>query len=944
MREKHCAIIDEIDREEYIGGGAATVSHFHPFGRALLPLATVVAMFLGGELAAQEDKLPVTPTSPECTIIGKEVTCSGNLSGGVDVDGGTDTYSKLYVNKLDGEITPNEGTTGIEFTSTSTEKITLDVNTGDYDITTSGNRAHGINVSGESTIDVDVVTGYIETSGSGAVGINVANKEAVGSGGNIDIDVNGDITTNGDYSNGISVDGKGGKVNVKVNGDITTNGASSKGVTVSGSGGKTTVEVNGNIETLSTTGSSGLYVSNDDSDIKITLTGDITVRSGDGLTGFTSNAGNIEIIVQGDITNWDSAGSGINTGSEAGDVAITLEGGTVTSSGRTGIWFSNLASNTVQNTLTVTAGRTVTIRGGLRDVEGQDDNETIKNFGTLTTPGIVDLAFVDPDDDEGTNIFNNMVDATYNSGTSIILGDDAEDLFSNAGNLSPGGANAVQTTELTGDFNSFITKTVDGEKIVNAGIFTVTIDRNDPALFDQFVVHGKITLNGGTVRVVGAYNGGRYTILKSTVQSIEDGDPDQNLITSQAIAKVDAIDTLFMDYEVEEGDNTFEMVLVSKIKNFSSFSFCDAGTANQRAGACNGLDGLLAANESNEIVQAVLQVDTKAQAQAAFVALSGEEHASLKGALMDTGQTRVAAVNHRMNARFGNFDAQASTTAFGSPSSQADGDSGFWITGYDGWSKTDATSSTARIDTDLGGVLFGVDHAVGDHLHLGVLGGYSQTDVTQRALLSSSSVGTWSAGLYGTAGADAWGISFGAIHNWHTMDTSRTVSFTNYSPQRLSADYSARSRQVFAEAGYKAHVGGLMLEPFAGVSHTNLDTSGFSETGGGAALTVSPDSDNTNFATLGIRGAMALSDTAHMRGMAGVRYAFGDIEPSSIATFSSNPVFTATGAPTAKYALVTEFGIGAQLSDNSFFGVTYKGRYGEGTDNHSFDASLRVTF
>ena len=939
MRDKRCAIIDEIVREEYAAGGAVTVSNFRQFGRAILPLATVAAMFLGGELAAQEDKLPVTPASPECNIEGTEVTCSGNLSGGVDVDGGTGTYTNLYVNKLDGEIAPNDDTIGIEFTSNG--NITLDVNTGDYDITTSG--ADGIYVKSDSTIDVDVVTGHIETSGFGAEGIYVEHK--VGGSGDIDVDVNGDITTNGQSSKGVIVSGRDGTINVEVNGDITTNGASSTGVNVSGNGGKTTVKVNGNIETLGTTASSGLYVSNADSDIKITLTGDITVRSGDGLTGFASNAGKIEIIVQGDITNWDSAGSGINTGSEAGDVAITLEGGTVTSSGRTGIWFSNLASNTIQNTLTVTADRTVTIRGGLRDVEGQDDNETINNFGTLTTPGIVDLAFVDPDDDEGTNIFNNMVDATYNSGTSIILGDDAEDLFSNAGNLSPGGANAVQITELTGDFNSFITKTNDaGEKIVNAGIFTVTIDPNDPTLFDQFVVHGKITLNGGTVRVVGAYHDGRYTILKSTLQSIEDGDPDQNLDPSQAIAKVDAIDTLFMDYEVEIGDNSFEMVLVSKIKNFSSFSFCDAGTANQRAGACNGLDGLLAANESNEIVQAVLQVDTKAQAQAAFVALSGEEHASLKGALMDTGQTRIAAVNHHMNARFGNFDARESTTAFGSPSSQADGDSGFWITGYDGWSKTDATSSTARMDTDLGGVLFGVDHAVGDHLHLGVLGGYSQTDVTQRASLSSGSVGTWSAGLYGTVGADIWSISFGAIHNWHAMDTSRTVSFTNYFPKRLSAGYSARSRQVFAEAGYKVQVGGLMLEPFAGVSHTNLDTSGFSETGDDAALTFSSDSDNTNFATLGIRGAMALSDTAHMRGMAGVRYAFGDIEPTSIATMSSIPAFTATGAPIAKYALVTEFGIGAQLSDNSFFGVTYKGRYGDGTEIHRFDASLRVTF
>ena len=930
----------ESDREDRGAGGAVTVSRSRTVRKALLAWAVAAAMLFGGELAAQEEKLPVTPTSPECTIDVTEVTCSGNLSGGVDVDGGTGTYTNLYVNKLDGEITPNEGTTGIEFTSTSTEKITLDVNTGDYDITTSGNRAHGINVSGESTIDVDVVTGYIETSGSGAVGINVANKEGVGSGGTIDVDVTGDITTDGEYSEGVVVSGRDGTINVDVNGDITTISDNSNGVTVNGSGGKTTVEVNGNIETLSTTGSSGLYVSNNDSDIKITLTGDITVRSGDGLTGFASNAGNIEIIVQGDITNWDSAGSGINTGSEAGVVAITLEGGTVTSSGRTGIWFSNLASNTVQNTLTVTADRTVTIRGGLRDVEGQDNNETINNFGTLTTPGIVDLAFVDPDDDEGTNIFNNMVDATYNSGTSIILGDDAEDLFSNAGNLSPGGANVVQITQLTGDFENFIT---DENDTVNAGIFTVTIDPNDPALYDQLIVNGKITLNGGTVRVVGAYDNGRYTILKSTTQTIEDGDEDEDLTTAEAIDKVEAIDTLFMDYEVEQGDNTFEMVLVSARK-FDSF--CEvAGTANQRAGACNALDGL---PEANPIVQAfrALPENGIAQARTGFDLLSGEVHGSLKGALMmDTVQRPVAAVNRRLNARLGYPDARRSTATIGDLSSRADSESGLWMTGYGASGETEATANTAQMDMNLSGGLLGIDRALGKHWRLGVLGGYSQTDVTQQARVSSGLAETWSVGLYSGAKADALRLRLGALYNRHAITASRKVGFPGYSPERLSARYNAQSWQFFAETGYRMQSRYLMLEPFAGVSYTGFSTDGFSETGGAAALTASAETDKMTFSTLGMRSAVQMIDAIHATGMAGWRHAFDDTDPSSTFTMAgSDKPFTGWGAPIAEDAVVTELGLEANLLGDAIFGVAYNGRYGDGVTAHGFNASLKVAF
>ncbi len=572
---------------------------------------------------------------------------------------------------------------------------------------------------------------------------------------------------------------------------------------------------------------------------------------------------------------------------------------------------------------------------GLIDVEGEGDNETIDNYGTLTTPGTIDLG-------EGDNSFFNRKGATFNSGASVVLGSDDEDLFANAGSLSPGGANVVQITQLTGDFENFIT---DENDTVEAGTFTVTIDPDE--LNDQLIVNGKITLNGGTVRVVGAYDKGRYTILKSTTQTIEDGDEDEDLTTAEAIAKVDAIDTLFMDYEVEQGDTTFEMVLVSARK-FDSF--CDvAGTANQRAGACNGLDGL---PEANNLAQAVLTIPVNgtAQARAALDALSGEVHASLKGALAETGQTRVAAVNRRMAARSGNPDAQTSdarisTAAFGNPSSLADRDNGEWIIGYGAWGETDATPGTARMETDLRGVLYGVDRALGDHWRLGVLGGYSRTDVTQRARLSSASVDTLSAGLYGGAAAGAWGLGFGAIYNWHAVDTGRTVSFTNYSPERLSARYDARSWQLFAEAGRKVQVGGLMLEPFAGVSHTNLTTDDFSESGGDAALTSSSDTDNTTFTTLGLHGAMMLLDTVHVRGMAGWRHAFGDTEPSSTATLrGSTTAFTVTGAPIAEDALVAELGIEAGLSDNAFLGLAFKGRYGGGGADHGVNAALRVTF
>ena len=801
----------------------------------------------------------------KCAVSGTTVTCTGDLRRGVDVDGGSGPYTTLYVNTLDGNIAPAERDEGIEFTGDG--DITLHVNTGSYGIVTRG--ASGMKVVGNGGTTKVYMRGDIETWGDFARGIDLANDS-----GNVEFDITGDIETFGaQRSGGINADGVEGNVKIKV-------------------------------------------------------TGNIVVRSGSGiLAASATNDGTVEVTVKGDITNWGT-GNGINTSSDDGNITITLNGGAIASAGR-GIYFYNGGSSSdAENTLTI--NNTVTISGASGDVVGLVGDETIDNYGTLTTLGVIDLG-------EGDNRFNNKAGATFNSGTFVTLshgtnGDDGnldDDVFTNAGDLSPGGASKMQTTELAGNFES-----------EQSGTYTVTIGPTAGAN-DKLIVTGNITLDGGTVRVVGAYVG-RYRILQSNSGQIKGQGFD------------DVIDTLFMNYELDyEISNN---VWLNSTRNTTSFLEATGvtGTANQRAVA-NALDSLDPTDPDNQdtnspIARAFLDLNTAEEVRAASDAISGEVHASLKGALADTGQRRVAAVNNRLAVSSGNPDAQTSdartsTAAFGNPSSLADRDSGEWIIGYGAWGETDATPGTARMETDLRGVLYGVDRALGDHWRLGVLGGYSQTDVTQRARLSSASVDTLSAGLYGGAAAGAWSLGFGAIHNWHAVDTGRTVSFTNYSPERLSARYDARSWQFFAEAGRKVQVGGLMLEPFAGVSHTNLTTDDFSESGGDAALTSSSDTDNTTFTTLGLHGAMVLLDTVHVRGMAGWRHAFGDTEPSSTATLrGTTAAFTVTGAPIAENALVAEFGIEAGLTDNVFLGVAYKGRYSDAAADHGFNAGLRATF
>ena len=109
------------------------------------------------------------------------------------------------------------------------------------------------------------------------------------------------------------------------------------------------------------------------------------------------------------------------------------------------------------------------------------------------------------------------------------------------------------------------------------------------------------------------------------------------------------------------------------------------------------------------------------------------------------------------------------------------------------------------------------------------------------------------------------------------------------------------------------------------------------------ALTASSDTDAMTFATLGLRGSMALDDAVRVRALAGWRHAFGDTAPSSAHSMAGGAPFAVAGAPVAQDALDIELGIEAGLTDTATFGAACTGRYAGGGDaGHGVTAELRV--
>ena len=896
MRECSVARSDEINREHWGADGAVAVSRFR-IRRALLLWAAAGAMLFGGGLTAHAQ---VTPAD-KCTISGTTVTCTGDLSAGVevDLDESDEHYITLIVTDLDGDITSStDGESGIFFGAyRQSGGIKISVNTGAYRIITTGDAQDGIRADAyyediEADLPITIqMTGEIETHGIFSDGIEAETYTDSP----VVVTMDGKITIAGRNSNGIFARSSG-DVTVTLTGKITTEGDNSKGIVV-----RTDEDFHKEY---------GDYVDPDGpGNVTVTVTGTIktTGEESEGILATADAGGAVTISVTGNIETFgecrvgDNCSDGISADSERGVISITLHGGTISSDHGVGVRFKRGAQNTLTNTLTITDA--VTISGGTFDVLGEEGNEKIINAGTLTALGVIDLG-------GGTNAFDNQAGATFHSGTAVVLG--AGNTFTNWGDLSPGGTDALQQTALTGNF-------VNQEE----GTFTVTIDE---AGSDRLDVIGTADLRGGTVSVtlLTDADAGTYIILTAT-----EG------VTG---AFDDVIDTLFVDntlsYGTGAGGDYVEL-------SFTVKEFCEfAETANQRELACDGLDSL---DSGNAIVQAVRALTTIAQARAAFDGLLGEVHVSLKGALADAGQRQVGAINRRMATRFGNAESPAAPAGVGNPAWLADGRNGWWITGYGSGGGTDATPDTAPMDTSLGGVLLGIDRALGKHWGLGLLGGYSNTDVTQSAHASSGAVQSWSAGAYGGAKVGAARLSVGAIYSGHALEARRAVDIADFS-NRLAASYQARSWQVFGEAGYQLPIRSLLLEPVGGVSFVSLATDSFSETGGAAALRAAADTANTTFTTLGVRSALALKDKAHARAMVGWRHAFGDTNPASTFTMAGSSPFTTMGAPTAANAVVTELGIDASFTDTAVFGMAYHGRYGAGTTAHGFNAALKVKF
>ncbi len=638
----------------------------------------------------------------------------------------------------------------------------------------------------------------------------------------------------------------------------------------------------------------------------------------------TDFATNLSIYVSGS-SDFFTATTASFAGAVTGNGPLTLNGpgaysfaADVTLPGLTLASGSASFAATVTAPVTIAAGATLANEGAIIG--------TVTNGGTLENDG---------------TITGNVSNSGLLTGNGTISG-----LLTVTGGISPG--------------HSIGTVTTNGDVDFQPGSYLVT-ELGAGGATDRLVSSGRVTVNGATLylaplagwtpglgsySVISAAGGvtGAFTVVAPDFASLTAAYPFLAAVTT-----ADA-----------QGLN------VSVIR--SGIAYAAAAQTPNQSRVAQALD------VSGGPLEAQVVSLNAGQMPTALNALSGEVHASAQSVLMEQSGLIRTALNDRLRGAAHGIAAPAGTVvsvvetpagtlAYAAPAATQTAAQtaipvkapaaavpsesfALWTTGFGQWGSFDGTANAAGVDDSTGGFLIGADRLFGEGWRLGIAGGYSYTDFSMSGRASSGSSDNWHAALYAGGSVGPLALRSGLAYTWQDISTSRTASFPGYADS-LTADYSAGTFQAFGELAYQTQTAGVGIEPFVNLAYVNLDTDGYSEQGGAAALRSSGASMDTTFTTLGLRLARQVelgTALATLRGTAGWRHAFGDITPAISQSFAGTGSFTVTGAPIAEDAAVLEAGLDMAIANATVLGVAYQGQFGDGVSQNGFTATLKVSF
>jgi len=502
-------------------------------------------------------------------------------------------------------------------------------------------------------------------------------------------------------------------------------------------------------------------------------------------------------------------------------------------------------------------------------------------------------------------------DVLANTGTIMTTGLWTGDITS-SGSLRAGGSisGAVDTTgtlALIGDL------TVGSISFGDEAFFDVDLDAAGEG--EALTVTGAAHLDG-TVRIKAgpAMTGSDFLV-------------PYTLVTAGSITGAFDDVTTDLAFLTPVLDYTATTAAVTLARNWQSF----AGTAitgNQRAVAMQ----IEALGGGNALYDAILWL-TQEQAQAAFDQVSGEVYASADAATRNNATLIGSIALNRLDQALGG-------TLFENAAHGA----GLWTQVY-GTSSSAQGPGAAGMAGSSGGAAIGLDGLAGDWrvgfmLHAG-------TETTTVSALDSSVTGTgYGIGLYG---GTRWGgtqLALAGTYTRHDNASTRGIDFMGFA-EKLSAEYATGTAQVAGKLSHEFDLGAMSFTPYASAAYVNQATSGFSETGGAAALTRAAGTSGSTFATIGaaVDYEMLVHDGVLLTGSAslGLRRAFADAPDARLALPGGVPM-SVMGSSASGDTAVIAAGLNLDLNATTALHLDYDGQAGAASQAHALTGTWAGKF
>ncbi|GKX50563.1 hypothetical protein SOASR029_08720 [Budvicia aquatica] len=481
----------------------------------------------------------------------------------------------------------------------------------------------------------------------------------------------------------------------------------------------------------------------------------------------------------------------------------------------------------------------------------------------------------------------------------------------NGGNISPG---AVFST-------SPQTLTINGDLTMHSGS-NYTVNMTTDSALDNPYVSDLLQVNGNAY----LYGGG--------VTTQQDGDftlyiPDSRWHVLSATGSVTGqfdklVATPFVNINYEYDPQNVYLVVVRNDEDL-----CQPGMSGNECNIGGNIDENANNGGNGDIHDVIVSQPSVEAARESFKQLSGEIHASAKSALLEDSRFLREAVNNRLREESGS-------------------EGGAWAHTYGSWGSFNGNNNVADLKRNIGGVFIGVDQQINPTWTAGVMTGYSRASIDNKQRRASADRDDYHVGAYVKGQWDNLSLHTGLGQTWHQYSTDRSINIPGLQ-DRLTADYGARTSQLFAESRYQIPLTStITMEPFVDGAYVQSHTQSFNESGGIARLSGASDTTDMFFTTIGNRFTQQLTleggQTAKLWGTVGWRHAYNEVTPDANLNFAGYSSFNIEGTQLSKDVAILEAGIDVSLTKEATVGVMYNGQIGDNSTDHGAKAYFNWRF